>query len=161
MYNLNAAPSQDSIDKIERMNNAIVVERFQQSVQLFFQSLQLNNFCTQFPNCFIEGFNCSSIIDLHIDSIISKIRRWRIELCFDVCNDVQTECDENEKHSPFFIKFNVRKFSTYSIFCVTLSIRLIFAVLKSAWLALQFEYFQYSIYAAIHWGCNYKKVKEF
>ena len=36
---------------------------------------------------------------LHMNSIISKIRRWRIELCADVCDDVfECECDEDEKH---------------------------------------------------------------
>ena len=33
-----------------------------------------------------------------MDSIISKIRRLRIELCDDVCGDVQPECGEGGEH---------------------------------------------------------------
>ena len=43
-------------------------------------TLQLNNFCTQSSKHVNEGLNCSSIINLHMNSIISKIRRWRIEI---------------------------------------------------------------------------------
>ena len=45
------------------------------------QAMQLNNFSTQSPKCIHRGSICSSIIDLLNNSIISKIRRWRIELC--------------------------------------------------------------------------------
>ena len=49
--------------------------------------------------------------------IISKNRSWRIELC----DNIQFECDESEKHT-YFIELNVNKTSTYNIFCFTLSI---------------------------------------
>ena len=42
--------------------------------------MQFNNFSTQSPKCMHRGSICSPIVVLLNDSIISKIRRWRIEL---------------------------------------------------------------------------------
>ena len=47
--------------------------------------MQFNNFCTQQPNCILEGLNCGPIAGLLMDSIISRNGPWRIELCDDVC----------------------------------------------------------------------------
>ena len=50
-------------------------------------------------------------------SKISKIRRWRIELCHDVCGDVQPECGEGGEHLPHSAEIGVRKTSTYNNYC--------------------------------------------
>ena len=45
------------------------------------QAMQFNDFRTQSLKCIIIHFICSSIANLRSESIISKIRQWRIELC--------------------------------------------------------------------------------
>ena len=74
---------QGPIDKIGR---ATRLPAKNPAVIQIFQHLQLNNFCTQSLKCIIEGFICSSIVGLHMDSIISKIRSWRIELDVELCD---------------------------------------------------------------------------
>ena len=54
----------------------------------------------------IFELNWNSIVNLHINSIISRNRWWRIKLCDDICDNVQFECDENEKHI-FFISLKM------------------------------------------------------
>ena len=54
--------------------------------------LQLDIFCIESSEYVStgstsEGFFYSSIVDLHMSSIISKIWRSRIELCEEVCDD--------------------------------------------------------------------------
>ena len=103
-------------------------------------TLQLNNFCIQSSKHVNKDFICNFIINLHINSIISKIRRWRIELCDDMWNDV-IWMRRRRRTFFYFVESDVRKTSTYNIFCITLSNWFIFAALKSAWLTLQFELF--------------------
>ena len=108
------------------------VKKISSNVQIL---LQFNSFCIQRLKCFNEIANCSSIVDLHMNSMISKNRLWRIELCVDVCDDV-FECNENEKRKRktfYFVEFDVWKDSTHNIFCNMLSILLIFTALKSVW----------------------------
>ena len=81
-----------SIDKIGR---AARLPREGSSSLFSLSTLQLNNTCTQSPKHVNEDLNCSPITDLHMDSIISKNRSWRIELCADVCDDVQSDCGEH------------------------------------------------------------------
>ena len=57
-----------------------------------------------------------------MNSIISKNRSWRIELCANVCDDVQPDCGEDEKHLPHSAEIDVDKTSTYDNFCDSESI---------------------------------------
>ena len=51
-----------------------------------------------------------------MDSIISKNRSWRIELCADVCGGVQPDCGEGGEHLPHSAGIGVGKTSTYDNF---------------------------------------------
>ena len=62
--------------------------------------------------------------------MISKNRRWRIELCADVCGgDLGAAKAERTLLSA---EIGVRKISTYNISSIKRSIELIFAALESA-----------------------------
>ena len=92
---------QGSINKIKR---ATRLSRKEFSNLFSLSILQFNNTCIQSSKHVNEDLNCSSIVDLHMNSIISKIRRWRIELCADVCNDVRFDCGEDEEHHLISMK---------------------------------------------------------
>ena len=64
-----------------------------------------------------------------MDSIISKNRRWRIELC----GGVQPECGEGGEHPPSSIEFGVAKTSPPDFFTVSKPIKAILTALESAW----------------------------
>ena len=82
--------------RYDKASDATAAEEFTRLFSLPF--LQLNNFCIQSPKCINEGMICSSLVDLHMKSKISKNRRWRIEPYADVSDDVQPECGESEEH---------------------------------------------------------------
>ena len=68
--------------------------------------MQFNNFNTQALKYINRDFICSSIIDLLNESIISKIRRWRIELC-DNENLSAAKTSKDRKHLTNNLNFSL------------------------------------------------------
>ena len=157
VYDLSAAPGEEgSIDKIGR---AARLPLGLAASSTTFQPLQLNNLCTQSLKYINGGSICSSVVGLLISSIITKNRRWRIELCADVGAGVRFGCGEGEEHlAPHSAEIGVRITSTYNNFCAIESIQVNFTALKSAALALQFSLLRFLSYATVHGGDNCNNV---
>ena len=77
-YLFAARRGQGPIDKIGKTARLPVKEY---STVFSLPTLQLSNFGAQALKCMNRDFICSSKANLHDEAIISKIRRWHIDLC--------------------------------------------------------------------------------